>query len=416
MSIGEADIQPVVTVGAPAGLRERASFVVMVTGNIFNLLWLTALSPVLAIIGDHFSNRPDAEAITGFFGTGASGPLVAQLMITLVGFGFIVGGPLTGWLADRIGVRPLLVGALALYAVTGATGLKSDDPATLLFARFVLGIAASGIGASVFAMIAQRYQGEARAKILGLQGAILSASGIVSLVAAGGLAEIGGWRGPFSLFLLAVPMLGLVLFSAPVASRASAAQGAKAAAKGALLRQWPYYVMMVPMSIASYMTAAHLSFVLAGDGMVNPLIQSVVMAASMILNIVGSAYYARINARIGRRWVFVMILGFFAAADLLIGLIPNAVGSSIGCWVAGIAGGLMTPFFVNVILDRTPTQVHGRAVGLMYTTGFIGNFLNPFLITPLRTHIGNHPTFAAVGAAIAVAALVQAMTKRSPVA
>jgi hypothetical protein len=41
--------------------------------------------------------------------------------------------------------------------------------------------------------------------------------------------------------------------------------------------------------------------------------------------------------------------------------------------------------------------------------------MNPLVITPLRAAVGDHPTFAIVGAAMALAAVLQAMTKRSPV-
>ena len=423
MTIEEAQgaaAQPIVAPasGTVAGLRERASFLVMVGGNIFNMITLTALAPVLALIGDHFADRPDAMAIAGVFGKGASGPLIAQLMITLLGIGIMVGGPIAGWLAERVGPRRLLCGALALYAITGASGLWLDGAASLLGARLAQGFVSAGIATSIFMMIGQRYEGAARARILGLQGVVLAVSGLVSLISAGGLAEIGGWRAPFVLYLTALPMLGLVLFSssaAPAREVSPRASDAVAVPSGSLLKQWPYYLMLVPMSAASYMTAVHLSFVLAGDGVTSPGTQAVIMTASMIFNIVGSVYYARIRARFGRRWVFVMILGIFGAGDLLIGFSPNAVGSAAGCWVAGLAGGLMTPFFINVILDRTDSAVHGRAIGLMYTMTYIGNFLNPFIITPLRAAIGNHSAFAVVGVGLALAAGLQAVTRRSPV-
>ena len=91
--------------GAAARLRERAAFVVMAGGNIFSIITVTVLAPVLALIGDHFADRPDALAIAGVFGKGASGPLIAQLMITLLGIGVMVGGPIAGWLAEQIQFR-----------------------------------------------------------------------------------------------------------------------------------------------------------------------------------------------------------------------------------------------------------------------------------------------------------------------
>src|SRR5882724_6890869 len=134
--------------GAAERLRERAAFVVMAGGNIFSIITVTALAPVLALMGDHFANRPDAEAIAGIFGKGASGPLIAQLMITLVGIGVMVGGPIAGWLAERIGFRRLLCGSLALYAATGAAGLWLNGAASLLGARLIQGFASAGIATS----------------------------------------------------------------------------------------------------------------------------------------------------------------------------------------------------------------------------------------------------------------------------
>ena len=173
--------------------------------------------------------------------------------------------------------------------------------------------------------------------------------------------------------------------------------------------------MFVPLSIATFMTAVHLSFVLAGDGVTNPATQSIIMTASMIFNIVGAIFYSRLAARFSRRAMFIFILASFAGADLMIGFSPNAIGSTAGCWIAGVGGGLMSPFFTNVLLDRTAPAMHGRAIGLMYTAMYIGNFMNPLLITPLRASIGDHPAFTVVGLALALAVLAQAISRRSPV-
>lgn len=397
---------------AGAGLRQRLSLVVMLGANVFNILALTALVPVLALIGEHFAHPDAGGLLVRLFGDSAGGALIAQMMITIYSIGFMVGGPIAGFLVDRLGIRNLLSGALLLYVVTGASGLVLDTPEGLLLARFLQGTSTAAISISVFSMIGQRFEGAARSRILGLQGTIVSAAGFISLMSSGLVAEAGGWRGPFALFPAALIMLALVLVAVP--GKSGAVKREKQAAVTSLMSLWPFYLMLIPFYMASYMTTVHLSFVLAADGVTSPGQQATIMTLSMVFNIIGALSYATLMNRIGRRWVFVAILSIFALSNLVIG-IPNVWGSTIGCWIAGLAGGLMTPFFTNTILDRTEEATRGRAIGLMFAMMYVGDFLNPFLITPLRLSIGNHETFALVGAIIALAAVAQSISKRSPV-
>ena len=86
----------------------------------------------------------------------------------------------------------------------------------------------------------------------------------------------------------------------------------------------------------------------------------------------------------------------------------------IGCWVAGLGGGIMTPFFVNIILNRAPDAMRGGAIGLMYTMMYIGDFANPFFFTPLRLQVGNHEVFGIVSIILFAFVLLQAVSKRTP--
>jgi MFS family permease len=99
---------------------------------------------------------------------------------------------------------------------------------------------------------------------------------------------------------------------------------------------------------------------------------------------------------------------------MIIGLSHNWIGSMIGIWVAGLGGGLMTPFFVNTILNRAPEAARGAAIGLMYTMMYVGDFANPLFFTPLRLQVGNHQVFAYVGIALFAVVALQALLKRTP--
>jgi hypothetical protein len=51
----------------------------------------------------------------------------------------------------------------------------------------------------------------------------------------------------------------------------------------------------------------------------------------------------------------------------------------------------------------------------MYMANYIGSFANPWITTPIRTHLGNHEIFLAMGVLLAAVAAAQTLSRRSPV-
>lgn len=392
--------------------RDRAAIVVMIGSNIFNVLALIVVSPLVAEISRYFAEHADHGVVLSLPFYDVQPQVAAQLMITLLNIGIMFAGPLLGLLAERVGYTRLLTIALGIYAVAGSAGLYLQSPAGLLLSRLLLGLVAASISISCYSLIGLRFKGERRAKMLGYQSALVMLTGLIGLEASGEIAQLAGsWRAPFAMYLLAIPMFALSLFaSKPPGS----VQTEKAPAIWVLAPMWPLYLTLIPFNLAIYMTSVHLSFVLAGDGLPDPSYQAPIMASSFLMNIATSLLYSRIGARFSRRQIFTALLAIFATSDIIIGFATGWIGTTIGTWIAGLGGGLMTPFFVNIILNRAPEAARARAIGLMYTAMYVGDFANPFLITPLRLKVGNHEVFAIMGAILAGAALIQALSRLTP--
>jgi MFS family permease len=418
MSISNADMAGTDTLALPPeigrsdGWRDKAAIVVMVGSNIFNILSLIVISPLVASIAAYFAEHAHDGVVLSLPFYDVSPQIAAQLMITLLNIGIMFAGPLLGLLAERLGYTRLLTVALGIYAVAGSAALYLQSPAGLLFSRLLLGLVSASISICCYSLIGLRFKGERRAKMLGYQSALVMLTGLIGLEASGEIAQIAGsWRAPFAIYLLAIPMFVLSLFAAKPSASVTAEE---APGFGVLLPMWPLYLVLIPFNLAAYMTSVHLSFVLQGDGLPDPSYQAPIMASSFLMNILTSLLYTRIGGRFSRRWIFAALLGIFAASDIIIGFSTNWVGTMIGTWVAGLGGGLMTPFFVNIILNRAPETARARAIGLMYTMMYIGDFVNPFVITPLRLKVGNHEVFAVVGVILLGTALIQALSRRSP--
>jgi MFS family permease len=111
-----------------------AALAVLLASSPCSALMYTAIAPILPQLAAHLG--------------GGDGALYAQLIMTMPSIGLMVGGPVIGWGAELIGPRPVLIAALAIYAVAGSAGLYLDGVGALLASRLLLGLAVAGIGTS----------------------------------------------------------------------------------------------------------------------------------------------------------------------------------------------------------------------------------------------------------------------------
>lgn len=388
---------PEAGIASATGLRARIDLLVILSSISFNVLLIVALMPVLS-------------TIAAYFGGGTHGALIAQLLETMSGIGIMVGGPLAGWVADRIGRSNLLFVSLALYGVAGSSGLLVDDAYGLLALRLFQGLGSAGIAVSTYSLVSERFQGAARARVIGYQQAFVSGMGIVSLPVAGAIGDAHGWHAPFALYLSAFVMLGVALATVP----GSAAPPRQASAKGGSVAALvPLYILLIPLYIVATMVNLHISFVLAGDGITLPSAQSHIMLASSIVYMAGGLLYGRVVVPLGPRRMLCLILAIMATSGLTIGLSHGTVMTAVGVGLSGLGGGFLIPFATNLVVNRAAPEARGRALGFFYMATYIGNFLNPLIMTPLRREIGNHETFLALGVVLVVAAVAQGVTRKS---
>ena len=380
-------------------IRDRATLGVLVGASSFTLLPVSVISPLLSTIAEHFGTN--------------HGVLKAQSLITLSGIGMMVGGPLSGWLVDRIGTRAIFLAMLALFAVAGSAGLYLDSLIPLLASRVLLGMSAAGIASASYVMIAARYEEAGRARVLGYQIAVIAIVGIVSLLVAGVLAKAYGWRSPFAIYLISLPMLATAAIARlPARSKTAASQEVDG---GGVSRLLPTYLVIVPLYVAAHMFILQLSFVLAADGVRSPLLQSQIMTAIMAMTFVSGLTYGQILERLGNRWTFVAILGVMGASDLLLG-VTHGIGPTVAaCVLSGFSGAAIVPYIIGSVLARAPVQTQGCALGLMYTAMYLGDFINPLLVNPLRNLVGNHEAFAVIGTLLLILAMLRAMRRDSSI-
>src|SRR5579859_5399385 len=151
-----ADLAP--EAGGISRFRDQAAITVMVGSNIFNVLALIVVSPLVAAISAYFAEHAHNGVVLSLPFYDVQPQVAAQLMITLLNIGIMFAGPLLGLLAERVGYTRLLTIALAIYAVAGSAGLYLQSPAGLLLSRLLLGLVAASISISCYSLIGLRFK------------------------------------------------------------------------------------------------------------------------------------------------------------------------------------------------------------------------------------------------------------------
>ncbi len=133
------------------GMREFVALMAALMAS--NALAIDAMLPALPAIG---------EAL------GVVEPNQRQLVITAYLIGFGVSQIAYGPLSDRFGRKGLLVGSLIFYGIFATLAGLAGSFTLLLAARAMQGVAASGSRVLVLAIVRDRFQGSAMARIMSL--------------------------------------------------------------------------------------------------------------------------------------------------------------------------------------------------------------------------------------------------------
>jgi len=330
------------------------------------------------------------------------GALTAQLVLTVPAFVMIAGAALAGYLSERWGRRAVIATSLVVYAAAGLAGGVAPSLTTLVLTRVVSGFVGGVLLTSIYAVIGEYFAGTRRENILGLMSTAASIASLTLLVTMGLVVERFGWRAPFALYgvaLLLVPstLLGL--------HRGLSAPGASLR-WGPVFARWPLYLLLTGYTIGMYMMVIQGPFLLAAKGIDAPSVIGRYIGLSSLVGALCGVFYGYARRWLGFRGMFVVI-------SLAIGIgFPLAAWAPDGGWivlamvVVGLGIGIIEPTVASELLLRTPEPLHDRAMGVNVAAMFLGQFLNPLVIAPLRDGPGILFAFTATGVAYLVGALL----------
>jgi MFS family permease len=170
------------------------NFLIILSITPIALLGLMSINPVLPTIATSFQISPEKIG------------LLMTAFLVPVAFGT----PIFGVLIDRIGRKQILFPSLLVFALGGILSAFAQDFHSLLEWRFLQGVGAASLESLQLTLIADLYAGRSLTSAMALNTSVIGISATIFPLLGGALAQLG-WRYPFLLSLLAIPLAVLVL-------------------------------------------------------------------------------------------------------------------------------------------------------------------------------------------------------------
>lgn len=316
--------------------------------------------------------------------------------------GLVIGAFLGGWLADRVGRKPVLIGSVALFGVFSLATAYSDTFEILLWARLATGLGFGGAMPNLIAIATEISPPGRRSLTVSAMFCGMPVGGAVSALVARLAGEDLDWRGIFLAGgitpLLLVPLIVLLLPETrpapdPAADRHTlrALFGRGRAAPTLLI--WLAFVLTL---VVLYMVLNWLPTLVVAKG--RPAAEGFTAAMAFNLaGVVGAILVGLLTDRVGYRWPLTLACTLIAAS--MAGLALASGGPAILA-LSALAGFLVlgAQYSLYAVAPALyPAQVRAWGAGAAVAVGRFGSIAGPLVAGQLR-HAGATPgeVFAAM--------------------
>lgn len=342
-----------------AGQGTTAKGITLIYAQILPVMAIVSLFPAIPKLFAEFGANPNAGFLIPAIVTAPS--LCAALF-----------APLAGIIADRYGRRRSFIFGMALYVLAGLVPLFVADLGLIIASRAVLGMA-EAFAITISSALIGDYFGEQRHRWNAWVGVATSIAGTALIAAGGALADIS-WRGPFGIYLLAIPgLIMALLFIDEPKAMANGPSGPRQHLRFPWKEALLIGTVTLITSVLYYVEPLNIARVLDAKGAGSSTQIGLIQAATSLTYIAGALLFRRFHD-----WSIGRLLGLAAlligAGQLVIGLGPNWQVVSLGAAIQQLGGGMVIPALLAWGQAILPLEQRGRGMGIWATAFFSGTF------------------------------------------
>lgn len=338
-----------------------------------------------------------------------------QLVLTITSSMSIPASFLTGILATYMPKKKIALGAAGLIMVGGLFPLVAHTSIYhLIISSLCIGLGQGFMITVLGAMIAEMFDGTARASAMGFRMVAANIGRTLLILAVGYLAR-GTWYNAYFIYLLVVPILVLAAFIVPMGEKEQ-----KLVGKGVGLRAFknlakPSYiillVLMFAVATAMFVFYTNIAMNVQQLGLGDSAVTAQITSANTLI-IMGVGLVFGVIIRIFKKFTFFVALLLMAVAFIGISSASTVMGLLVGGMLFGVSAGMLqvaTIYFVSEAIPKESVTL-GLAMSMAVTS--LGISLSPVIINPIKTMIyGAESTSANAFMVAGIFAIVMAVVE-----
>lgn len=355
------------------------------------------------------------------------GPARFGIVLAAFTFGYALMQVPGGYLADRLGARPLLLWALGAWSVFTAVTAAAWSFLSLTTIRVLFGLGEGLENGAQFKLIGDNFDSRERSNANALFLTALAVGPALAAPAAAWLIGRIGWRGLFLAFAaLGIVVVCLMAVFLPVSEarpKESADRPAVAWAGGDALEQpvtWLAFLTYLFFNVAFWGFLGWMPTYLSTSRHITLAHLGLAASVPYVCGFLGMVVIGQLGSRRLYRFRARMIGVSYLLAGLF--LFCTYTANTVAACIAGLSAagfclyGGFGPFWA-ITLDIVPEDLRGAFTGLVNLGGQIGGFCAPIVVGVIvqRTHSFNGGFLFMIGA-LALAAIslfvLQAAGKR----
>ena len=389
--------------GSDAGILHERDYQALLLANTIPPLGTGLLSPIL-------------DSLTGPFGASSA---EIGLLISVFSAPPIVVIPVVGVLADRYGRKPILLVSILLFGGAGAAITFTTDFGVVLALRALQGVGFGGIGPVIITSIGDLYETTEEATAQGIRfasgGFTLALFPLVS-----GVIVVAGWRYPFFLYTLALPVAIAVLLWFDEPTRQTGEGGVAATDGGdtrshvralaGLVGQPRVFAVVVARGLPgaiwlgfnTYNSIVVVRFMNGTPAQAGLLIA----VGSVALGVAGSQA-GRLTAYFDSRFYVLLVGNVCLGVGFAVFLFaPVLTVATAGIAVAGVGLGITSSLYRSVITGLASESLRGGLVSVAESFGRVVATVTPVamgvLIAVTEPRLGSQAAVQTAGLAVAL--------------
>ena len=341
-----------------------------------------------------------------------------SLLPTLPALFVALGAWPAGLVADRIGVRRVLLVGVGIYGFLGCAPMLLNSLPAIILTRAGVGITEAMIMTCSTALIADYFDGGERERWL----AVMTGGGgivAVTMIALGGLLGESGWRLPFSMYGIAFVLFPLCLLKTWEPARRSKAEteiepALRLHALSVVAKKYNWSpligisLLTLFSSTAFYLVIIHLSYILAERGVTSTRTIGLGSAVAVFAGMVGAVLFKVLRLPVAGK--LIISFSFLAAGFIMLALVHSFLWTEVAASINQLGAGMVLPTLLTWALSKLTVEVRARGTGIWQTAMFLGQFLSPLIVLGLRSVFGSiSAAVLTYGVACSVAAILAAI-------